>query len=428
MFIDRCSFIYYNGSHCYNPSIDFVCGDCLKKFCYDHAIEHEHTDEAEIRRSSAFSSMSSLNDNQLTDAQKSSFDVPMSPCSSCNSSCACSCSTSSSSSKSVFVSDDSVIIFHPIAVSTQAILNNNSNLSATQDMQESVSLASIDFVANVLSSRENNQLNVSPEALNESIDVLPNGVVSNDLLLTLQSTLTDNSTNTKRKKAFQNKSHIKDDNDRLNRVHFFLKNIKTNMTYLDAFTSIATMFPLIQIAPTNDLTKIRYLCVAGSIRVVLNYVGSGEYLYVTNGDRFNEEMKLLANGKYIESSIYTCKKENFASDDYRKKQEDVATAAFEQESFNSAVDIVKKNLKFEYLVRGKQIRENIDYELRTAKKRQAMEYAPPHDVSSFIIPDEHRQQIQEWLDNDFQKRIENKITRSRCLFMVGPTKHGNFLI
>ncbi|CAF1689635.1 unnamed protein product, partial [Adineta ricciae] len=120
------------------------------------------------------------------------------------------------------------------------------------------------------------------------------------------------------------------------------------------------MFPLIQIAPTHDLTKIRYLCVADTSKSAgeklisihisfarkvnfkhkfLNHlfpnVGSGEYLYVTNGDRFNEEMKLLANGKYIESSIYTCKKENFASDDYRKKQEDVATVAFEQESFNS---------------------------------------------------------------------------------------------
>ena len=58
---------------------------------------------------------------------------------------------------------------------------------------------------------------------------------------------------------------------------------------------------------------------------------------LTNGDQFNEEIKLLANRKYIESAIYTLKKEKFASDDYRKKQEDVATAAFEQESFNSGL-------------------------------------------------------------------------------------------
>ena len=58
---------------------------------------------------------------------------------------------------------------------------------------------------------------------------------------------------------------------------------------------------------------------------------------LTNGDQFNEEIKLLANRKYIESAIYTLEKEKFASDDYQKKQEDVATAAFEQESFNSGL-------------------------------------------------------------------------------------------
>ena len=40
------------------------------------------------------------------------------------------------------------------------------------------------------------------------------------------------------------------------------------------------------------------------------------------------------------------------------------------------------------------------------------------------IPDEHRYQIADWLSNDFGKRIDGHITRSRCLFMVGPTQHG----
>jgi len=122
---------------------------------------------------------------------------------------------------------------------------------------------------------------------------------------------------------------------------------------------------------------------------------------VTNGDQFNDEIKLLANGRYIESTIYTAKKDKFTStDDYRKKQDDVAGACFEQESFTNglmiylricslenvfflAVAIVRNNLKFEYLVRGRQIRENIDYELEMAKKQKTMEYKPIYDPSSF---------------------------------------------
>lgn len=40
------------------------------------------------------------------------------------------------------------------------------------------------------------------------------------------------------------------------------------------------------------------------------------------------------------------------------------------------------------------------------------------------IPVEHCEKINNWLENDFQKRIHEQITRSRCLFMVGPTQHG----
>jgi hypothetical protein len=46
--------------------------------------------------------------------------------------------------------------------------------------------------------------------------------------------------------------------------------------------------------------------------------------------------------------------------------------------------------------------------------------------SSFCyrIPKEHQEKIDEWLTTNFQMRIDGKITRSRCLFMIGPTQHG----
>ena len=149
-------------------------------------------------------------------------------------------------------------------MSTQAIVNDW-NSSVAQDVPERISLTSISSAVSGSILREKNQQKVSPVIQNESIDVLPSGVVSNNLLLTLESTVKANLTHTKQKKALRNESYIKEDNDRLNRVHFHLKNIKTNITYLDVFTSIATMFPLIQIKTRDDVTNIRYLCVAGNI-------------------------------------------------------------------------------------------------------------------------------------------------------------------
>jgi len=47
-----------------------------------------------------------------------------------------------------------------------------------------------------------------------------------------------------------------------------------------------------------------------------------------------------------------------------------------------------------------------------------------HYLFLYRIPEEHREKIDEWLKIDFQKRIDEQITRSRCLFLVGPTQHG----
>jgi hypothetical protein len=94
----------------------------------------------------------------------------------------------------------------------------------------------------------NNQqhlLNMTPD---ESIDILPAGIASNPLLSTLETTLREKSNIKKQNKA-------KEDNDRLNRSIFFLKNITTSMTY--------------------------------------------------NGDQFNAEIKLSVEGRYVESSMYT---------------------------------------------------------------------------------------------------------------------------
>lgn len=122
---------------------------------------------------------------------------------------------------------------------------------------------------------------------------------------------------------------------------------------------------------------------------------------MTNGDQFNAEIKLLAKGKYIESSIYTSKKgKNELIDVHRHKQCEVASVAFKQESLPNglmiylckssledfsflAVAILKETLPFEYLTLGKQMRNNIEYELQLAKKQNEIEYKPVHDSTTF---------------------------------------------
>jgi hypothetical protein len=42
----------------------------------------------------------------------------------------------------------------------------------------------------------------------------------------------------------------------------------------------------------------------------------------------------------------------------------------------------------------------------------------------FRLPEEHKEKIEEWLAQDFRRRIDGLIARARCLFLVGPTRHG----
>ncbi|CAF1453442.1 unnamed protein product [Adineta steineri] len=150
-------------------------------------------------------------------------------------------------------------------------------------------------------------------------------------------------------------------------------------------------------------------------------------MYITNGDQYNIEIKQLANEKYVESCLYmikTVKKEKFAlKDKYLEKRNDVARNALKAETVQEGANIMKNDFPWEYIVHGDKMRGNVEYELREAKKQQLIDYKPIYDPITFKIPDEYREQIQEWIDNDFRKRINGEITRSRCLFMVGPTQH-----
>ncbi|CAF4526333.1 unnamed protein product [Rotaria socialis] len=150
-----------------------------------------------------------------------------------------------------------------------------------------------------------------------------------------------------------------------------------------------------------------------------------DYLLIANGDLFNEEIKSLSQERYIESSVRSSKKQKSSFKDYyRKKQQEAASNALKQPSLANAVAVIKDTFPFEYLTFGNQMRGNIEYELQQIEKQKQIEYKPVYDSTSFKIPEEHRNKIKEWLEYDFCMRTEGNITRSRCLFLIGPTQHG----
>ncbi|CAF3366533.1 unnamed protein product [Rotaria socialis] len=122
--------------------------------------------------------------------------------------------------------------------------------------------------------------------------------------------------------------------------------------------------------------------------------------------------------------VHLKKQKSPFKDYYREKQQEAASTVLKQASLANAVAVVKDTFPFEYLTFGNQMRGNVEYELQQIEKQKEIEYKPVYDSTSFKIPEEHRDKINKWLEYDSRMRIEGNITRSRCLFLIGPTQHG----
>ena len=96
----------------------------------------------------------------------------------------------------------------------------------------------------------------------------PAGVASNDLPSVLEATIREKSNVQKQNKILEGENSIKENNDRLNRLHFFLKNVVTSMTYMDVFISIVTQYSLVRLNTAQNSPKIQYLCIAGNVLLI----------------------------------------------------------------------------------------------------------------------------------------------------------------
>lgn len=193
----------------------------------------------------------------------------------------------------------------------------------------------------------------------------------------------------------QSNGSVKASDERLNRMNFFLRNISTSKTYTEAFFAIVSTYPLVQLGSTQNAQKIRYLCVAGTDRVVrysvddptildasmspsdkrlsihlcfdrrvnfkrkfLNDLFPGkylnqsyhtlvfsfvelklpDYLLTENADQFNTEIKSVSKGNVMESSVYMSKnkkEKKSSANGYNQQRDEIATDAFNQSSITS---------------------------------------------------------------------------------------------
>lgn len=65
---------------------------------------------------------------------------------------------------------------------------------------------------------------------------------------------------------------VRECDERFNRITFFIKNIKTSRTYMDAFMSILSIYPLAPISTNNKIKAVKYLCVAGNVFSMINSI------------------------------------------------------------------------------------------------------------------------------------------------------------
>ncbi|CAF2038053.1 unnamed protein product [Rotaria magnacalcarata] len=399
--VDGCSSNLNNNSLCLTQAIEFACENCTNKFCFTHFVDH----------------------------MKKGEEDPKSNKTSCNSTYNHLCSTGLA-----IISDKEALVLQPVATSTPIhLIELNSSLKGDIVEDENHLIA-------------NNVIEVMDSNMSNQADIL----ISNDVDSKLESTIKEKPYVQKPNQTVESENSLKENTERLNRLNFYLKNITTSMNYMQVFISIVTKFPLIQLNATDKSPRIKYLCVADTsispneqlVSIQLSFENKvnfkhkflnnlfpdlklSDYLLIANGDLFNEEIKSLSQERYIESSVRSSKKQKSSFKDYyREKQQEAASTALKQPSLANAVAVIKDTFPFEYLTFGNQMRGNIEYELQQIEKQKEIEYKPVYDSTSLKIPEEHRNKIKEWLEYDFRMRIEGNITRSRCLFLIGPTQHG----
>lgn len=104
-------------------------------------------------------------------------------------------------------------------------------------------------------------------AMNESMNVLSVRGASNYVVPKEGAIIRNDIYAQKQIKRLQGGNSQKN-SDRLNRQHFYLKNIATSEYYLEVFISIVKKLHLAESNTTQNTTTLQYLCVAGNVLLI----------------------------------------------------------------------------------------------------------------------------------------------------------------
>lgn len=103
--------------------------------------------------------------------------------------------------------------------------------------------------------------------IDEPIDVLPARAASNDAIPKEGAIVQRKLNAQKQLKRLQGENSQKN-NDRLNRKHFFLKNVETSKTHVEVFISIVKKLHMAESNTTQNTSKLDYLCVASNVLLI----------------------------------------------------------------------------------------------------------------------------------------------------------------
>ncbi|CAF1143457.1 unnamed protein product [Didymodactylos carnosus] len=91
-----------------------------------------------------------------------------------------------------------------------------------------------------------------------------------------------------------------------------------------------------------------------------------------------------------------------------------------------AIDTIQITMPYDYQVHSTSMRDTLNQHIGQQHRLQKLlQYQPPFPLTSFAIPPNHADKINEWLAKDFRERIHDRLptrTRSKCLFIIGHTQ------
>ncbi|CAF1301640.1 unnamed protein product [Didymodactylos carnosus] len=214
---------------------------------------------------------------------------------------------------------------------------------------------------------------------------------------------------------------------RLSKHHFQFNNVPDNKDFNDIYQQILHKYK----------NNLKYLCVSSTssappcisihlqFRIRPNYTRlflqdtipqatRQDYEQQLDDDEFNVQIK-HNNDDYTESCPYKSTRTKSVNKNHFQRRSDYAARALQQQTVAEGMNILQTAMPYDYLVHSTSMRNTLNQSIGQRQRlQQLVQYQPPFPISSFSIPSNHAQKIDDWLATDFHERIHDRLpTRTR---------------